>query len=134
MRPRSAAAWTLVAATAYPAVGVGQESLPSGWEWGGVSAPFRATQAAATSKPAIATLLSLGLPGAGQHVLGQKRKWAYLAAEVLGWALYFERRGAGSEYRDRYASCARSTSPRNLTFPIPTTNSCATSRFSPASR
>ena len=46
--------------------------------------------------------LSLVVPGAGQHVLGQRRKWAYLALEVAGWAFFVERRSAGSDYRNRY--------------------------------
>jgi len=45
------------------------------------------------------TFLSLALPGAGQHVLGQKRKWAYAALEVVGWAVFLERRSAGNDYR-----------------------------------
>jgi hypothetical protein len=52
------------------------------------------------------TFLSLALPGVGQHLLGQDRKWIYGALEVLGWAVFFERRGAGHEYRDRYRDFA----------------------------
>ena len=50
--------------------------------------------------------LSLVVPGAGQHVLGQRRKWAYLALEIAGWAFFVERRGAGSDFRDRYRDFA----------------------------
>lgn len=50
--------------------------------------------------------LSLLLPGAGQHVLGQDRKWVYAALEVVGWVVFFERRGAGNDYRDRYRDFA----------------------------
>jgi len=50
--------------------------------------------------------LSAVLPGAGQYVLGQQRKWLYLALEVGGWAFYLERRGEGNEYRDRYRDYA----------------------------
>jgi hypothetical protein len=46
------------------------------------------------------------VPGAGQHVLGQRRKWAYFALEVAGWAFYVERRRAGGLYRDRYRDFA----------------------------
>jgi hypothetical protein len=49
---------------------------------------------------------SLVLPGAGQHMLGQRRKWAYLALEVAGWAFFVERRGAASGFRDRYRDFA----------------------------
>jgi len=52
------------------------------------------------------TLLSLALPGLGQHALGQNRKWIYGAIEVAGWVAFFERRGAGGEYRDRYRDFA----------------------------
>jgi hypothetical protein len=51
-------------------------------------------------------LLSLVLPGAGQHVLGQNRKWLYLALEAAGWALWVERRAAAHDYRDRYREYA----------------------------
>jgi hypothetical protein len=50
--------------------------------------------------------LSLALPGAGQHVLGQRRKWAYAALEVVGWAVFLERRSAGRDYRERYRDYA----------------------------
>lgn len=62
-------------------------------------------QEAAT--PSLApTFLSLAVPGVGQHVLGQKRKWAYAALEVAGWVVFLERRSAGSDYRDRYRAYA----------------------------
>ena len=54
----------------------------------------------------LPTALSLVVPGAGQHVLGQRRKWAYLALEIAGWAFFVERRGAGSDFRDRYRDFA----------------------------
>ena len=56
--------------------------------------------------PAATMLLSFALPGAGQHVLGQRRKWVYLAFEVLGWSFYVERRGAGADFRDHYRDLA----------------------------
>ena len=56
--------------------------------------------------PAATMLLSFALPGAGQHVLGQRRKWVYLAFEVLGWSFYVERRGAGADFRDQYRDLA----------------------------
>ncbi len=59
------------------------------------------------SPPSLApAALSLLLPGAGQHRLGQGRKWVYAAVEVLGWAVFFERRHAGGEYRTRYRDFA----------------------------
>jgi hypothetical protein len=46
-------------------------------------------------------LLSLAVPGAGQYMLEQRRTWLYAALEVVGAALYFERRDAGSDDRAR---------------------------------
>jgi len=51
-------------------------------------------------------LLSAVLPGAGQHVLGQNRKWAYLALETVGWVLYADRRSAGGDLRTQYRDFA----------------------------
>lgn len=51
-------------------------------------------------------LLSLVLPGAGQHVLGRNRKWVFLALEAVGWSLWAERRAAGADYRSRYRDFA----------------------------
>jgi hypothetical protein len=48
------------------------------------------------------TFLSLAFPGAGQHALGQNRKWVYAALEVVGWAVFLERRSSGNDYRERY--------------------------------
>ena len=56
--------------------------------------------------PATPMLLSLGLPGAGQHLLGQRRRWVYLGLEVLGWSFYVQRRGAGADFRDQYRDFA----------------------------
>ena len=57
--------------------------------------------------PALApTLFSLILPGVGQHVLGQRRKWIYGALEAVGWFAFVERRRAGGEYRNRYRDFA----------------------------
>jgi hypothetical protein len=53
-----------------------------------------------------APLLSFVLPGAGQHVLGQRRKWAYAVLEMVAWATYFDRRAAGRDYRHRYRDFA----------------------------
>lgn len=68
------------------------------------------TQAAGPSPTSEAALLpaalSLVVPGAGQHVLGQRRKWAYLALEVAGWAFFVDRRRAGSDFRERYRDFA----------------------------
>lgn len=54
----------------------------------------------------MSSLLSAVLPGAGQHMLGQDRKWAYLALETVGWVLYADRRSAGGDLRRRYRDFA----------------------------
>jgi hypothetical protein len=57
--------------------------------------------------PALAPpFVSLALPGMGQHMLGQQRKWIYGAIEVIGWVAFLERRGKGAEYRDQYRDFA----------------------------
>jgi hypothetical protein len=56
--------------------------------------------------PLAPTLLSMAIPGAGQHALGLDRKWVYLALEVAGWAFWMERRASAGEYRDRYRDFA----------------------------
>jgi len=55
---------------------------------------------------AAATALSAVLPGAGQHVLGRRRKWAYLAIEGLAWGFWIDRRSAAAAFRDRYRDLA----------------------------
>jgi hypothetical protein len=57
----------------------------------------------------VPSLASFVLPGAGQHLLGQRRKWAYLALEAVGWAFWVERRAAGADWRDRYRDHAWET-------------------------
>ena len=58
------------------------------------------------ASPLAPTLLSIVIPGAGQHALRQDRKWVYLALEVAGWAFWLERRASASDYRDRYRDFA----------------------------
>jgi hypothetical protein len=51
--------------------------------------------------------LSALVPGAGQLLaLEQRRGWAYLALEALGWIVYADRRASGGRYRDRYRDLA----------------------------
>lgn len=66
----------------------------------------RETESANAGARLLPPALSAVLPGAGQHVLGQQRKWVYLALEIGGWAFFLERRHAGEEYRDRYRDFA----------------------------
>lgn len=68
-----------------------------------------AAPAAPTASPPSATrsaLLSLVLPGAGQHRLGQARSWAYLAIEVASWTLHLEERSRAMDLRTRYHNLA----------------------------
>ena len=56
--------------------------------------------------PGRATLYSAVLPGAGQHLLDQHRKWLYGAFEAVGWFLYFDRRSAGGDFKAAYRDFA----------------------------
>jgi hypothetical protein len=67
--------------------------------------PHRPAQTSPTSV-AAATALSAVLPGAGQHVLGRQRKWAYVAIEGLAWGFWIDRRSAAADFRDRYRDLA----------------------------
>ncbi len=61
---------------------------------------------AATPMPAAVAGRSLLLPGWGQHALGQRRSWAYLAVEATLWAYWANRRSAGADARDAYRDLA----------------------------
>jgi hypothetical protein len=102
MRPIVAATLLSVTAAAAPSGLAGQGWADRAWS---------DAQAALAAPPtAVApTLLSLTIPGAGQHVLGQDRKWLYLGLEVVGWALWVERRASARDYRDRYRDYAWET-------------------------
>lgn len=81
-----------------------QDGQASHWLWSAVRPPPQ--QITPDPGPGTVALLSLGLPGAGQHVMGQRRKWVYLALEVVGWAFFLERRGAGGDLRNEYRTLA----------------------------
>ena len=102
----STALWALLITMACPALAAGQHRRPPASVWGAIRGSFAGVQAEGPPRPLTPTLLSLTVPGAGQHVLGQRRKWAYLALEIVGWAFYLERRSAGSGYRDQYRDFA----------------------------
>lgn len=87
-----------------PLSATGQDVPASQWLWPAAPAPLQ--QATSGHIPGTVALLSLGLPGAGQHAMGQNRKWVYLALETVGWAFFLERRGAGGDLRDEYRSLA----------------------------
>jgi hypothetical protein len=55
---------------------------------------------------ALPAILSAVLPGAGQHVLGQKRRWIYIGLEAAGWIAYVNRRSAGADATDVYRDFA----------------------------
>lgn len=69
------------------------------------AAPYRQDGDGGVS-PGRATFASALVPGAGQHLLAQRRKWVYLALEVVGWVAYVDRRGAGNDLRDAYRDFA----------------------------
>ena len=58
------------------------------------------------ASPERAALFSVLLPGAGQHVLGQRRKWLYLALEATGWFLYVDRRSSAGDLATAYRDFA----------------------------
>jgi hypothetical protein len=70
----------------------------------GASGPSPWPQAGPDVSAGRATLFSAVVPGAGQHLLGQNRKWVYLALEAAGWIFYVDRRSKGNDlavaYRD----------------------------------
>jgi hypothetical protein len=82
-------------------------AVPASGQWLARS-PLGIVQETATPTGSLLTptLLSLALPGAGQHALRQDRKWVYLALEVAGWALWVERRASAADYRTRYRDFA----------------------------
>jgi hypothetical protein len=102
---RTVACWALVPAVlAAPAAAqTGHDSSITASLLLPPTTPVRQEAEAANLAP---TLFSAVLPGAGQHVLGQQRKWAYAAVEAVGWIAFFERRSAGGDYRDRYRDFA----------------------------
>ena len=56
--------------------------------------------------PATATARSLVVPGWGQLALGQRRAFAYAAAEAILWAVWADRRGKGNDLRRAYRDLA----------------------------
>lgn len=100
----------LAAALAVSVVGPGlaaaQHSAAAASAPGAAPAPRRALPQDFADIDLTPTFASLALPGAGQHLLRQDRKWAYLALEVAGWGFFVERRRAGGHYRDRYRDFA----------------------------
>jgi len=95
-------------ASLVPPVDLAFASSPGPWR-ADPSRSFRVELQSAPSpapSPATASLLSLALPGAGQHVLGQNRKWLYLAVEIAGWVLWAERRSSAAGYEDEYRDFA----------------------------
>ena len=73
-------------------------------EWYSGTPPAR--QQVERVSPGRATLYSAVLPGAGQHLLDQPRKWAYLALEAAGWFFYVDRRSSGGELKAAYRDFA----------------------------
>lgn len=61
---------------------------------------------AETISPTRALLYSGALPGWGQRRLDKARGWGFLAVEVVGWGLLFERQRTGRDFRTRYRDLA----------------------------
>lgn len=62
--------------------------------------------------PAGVMVASALLPGAGQAVLGERRWFAYAAAEAWGWLAYVHRRGEARDLERRYKDLAASVARR----------------------
>jgi hypothetical protein len=81
----------------------GPETEPSLWKRSSEQA-IGPQAAGGAGGIALSTILSAVLPGAGQHVIGQDRRWIYLGLEAVGWFAYVNRRSAGADathaYRD----------------------------------
>ena len=77
------------------------------WDWAEAADAGRA-RVPQSPGPSVAgaTAFSALIPGAGQHLLGQKRKWVYGAIEVVGWILYLDSRSQGFDLRDNYRDFA----------------------------
>jgi len=56
--------------------------------------------------PATAAARSLVVPGWGQLAIGQRRAFAYAAAEAILWAVWAERKGKGNDLRRAYRDLA----------------------------
>ncbi len=59
-----------------------------------------------TISPTRALLYSGVLPGWGQRRLDRGRWWGFLAVEVIGWGLLFDRQRTGHDFRTRYRDLA----------------------------
>ena len=101
---RTAACWAFVA-SAHAMPSAAQSPPGAGLDARLLWSPAALPQDAPSQRVAP-TFLSLAVPGVGQHVLGQNRKWVYAAMEVVGWVAFLERRSAGGAYRDRYRDFA----------------------------
>ena len=54
----------------------------------------------------LAALLSAGLPGAGQHYVGERRAWLFAAVEAAGWGGWWWYRHDAGRLRDEAAGLA----------------------------
>lgn len=80
---------------------------------GPVASPLRGQDAILTGQvvpetisPTRALLYSGVLPGWGQRRLNNGRWWGFLAVEIVGWGLLFERQRTGHDFRTRYRDLA----------------------------
>ena len=68
-----------------------------------------AQRAETTPSPGGVAGRSLVLPGWGQRELGQRRWWAYAAAEVVFWGVWAQSRRSGADLRREYRDLAWNT-------------------------
>lgn len=76
------------------------------WVSSGAGTSASPNDADAWVSPGGAALRSALIPGAGQLALGQRRGWAYLGIEALGWVVYLDRRRSGGALREEYRDFA----------------------------
>lgn len=102
--------WLLAAALTIstPVAASAQERIPAADGWSFQDEVPAAVQAEArdASRMEGDPLRSLALPGWGQLRKGQRRGWAYLAVEAVGWIVFAERTMAGGDLRDDYRELA----------------------------
>jgi hypothetical protein len=82
-----------------------QDAPATAFEWSR-TAPYRRAPLQPQQPDGRAALLSAVVPGTGQLLLRQRRGWAYLALEALGWTFWIERRSAAGDLVDEYRDFA----------------------------
>jgi len=110
------AAWmVVVAAVVLPALSDGQSLAMAR---AGITPPITTARSSAgehTPSLLVATLASAVVPGAGQALLGNRRAFAYAAAEAVGWVTYSVQVREGDRQRARYRGLSRTVARAQFT-------------------